>query len=178
MRLIGAYTDTQFQNCTFELTDHYEIQPVRIYASLVDYTGDPCVFEGLCVVTECPSRQGIGWGEAVVREILLSESYLTNFFHTNKRIREITQGDQLLGSVDRFTGYYTRYYIQHNVPQHANNSQTYDNQQYLLEIITAGQSAGFEAFMAQWLDDCGDCATLEEQSCASCTPAALPTPTP
>ena len=176
MRLMGAYVSTQFKDCTFDLTDHYEIEPVLIFASEVDYTGDPCTFNGLCVVTECPGRQGQGFGESVIRELLLSESYLQNKFHTNKRIREITQGDQYLEQIDRIGGYYTRYFIQHNVPQNANNSQTYSNQQYLLEIITQAPSTGFEAFMAAWLDDCGDCTTLSTEGCTDCTPVAIPTP--
>lgn len=175
MRLLGAFVETKFENCTFQPLDHYEVEPLRIYASEVDLTGNPCQFEGLCVHTECEGLQGMGFGEAAVRELIMSESYLSNKLHTDLRIREITLGDDILNALNR-TSFYTSYYIQHSVPQRANNSQTYDEQQYLLEIKTGGISAGFEAFMASWLNSCGDCTSLETFDCTPCTPADIPTP--
>jgi hypothetical protein len=173
IRLIGAFVETKFGDCTFQTSDHYEIEPLKFLASLVDYTGDPCIFEGICVETECPGIQGIGFGESALRELILSERYLQNTFNSNLRIREITQGTDTLAAIDR-NALYTRYFIQHTVPQHANNNQTYDNQQYMLEIITNAASAGFEAFMAAWLTDCGDCTALTTEDCTDCTPIAVP----
>lgn len=174
MRLMGAYVDTVFGNCSFQLTDHYEKEPIRILASLTDLTGDPCKFEGLCVIEECPSLQGMGFGEQVVRDLILSESYLQNFFSTDIRIREITQGDQLLGSVNR-AGLYTRYYIAHSVPRYNNPTGVFDNDQYLLNIITNAPSASFESFMDTWLTNCGpDCVSLEVHGCTPCVPTSLP----
>lgn len=174
MRLVGAYVDTVFGNCSFWLTDHYEKEPIRILASLTDLTGDPCKFEGLCVVEECPPLQGMGFGEQVVRELILSESYLQNFFATDVRIREITQGDQLLGSVNRGQ-MYTRYYIQHSVPRYNNPSGMFDNDQYLLSIVTNAPSPAFETFMDTWLTNCGDgCTTLEVMGCTPCVSTPLP----
>jgi len=177
MRLLGAYVDTVFSNCTFAVTDHYEKEPIRISASLVDLNGDPCTFEGLCVVEECPPLQGMGFGEQVVRDLIMSEAYLQNFFASNdKRIQEITQGDQILGSVVRGQ-MYTRYYIQHTVPRFNNPSSTFDNDQYLLEIICNGTMAAFEAFMTAWLDGCGNgCTSLETFACTPCTPIDVPRP--
>jgi len=176
LRLLGAYVDTEFGNCSFQITDHYEKEPIRILASLTDLNGDPCTFEGLCVIEECPPLQGMGFGEQVVRDILKSESYLTNFFHTDIRIREITQGDQLLGSVNR-TNLYTRYYLLHTVPRFNNPSGVYDNDQYMLDIVTNAPSASFESFMATWLGNCGDeCTQLVVRGCTPCTPVAIPTP--
>jgi len=181
LRLLGAYVDTTFTNCSFAITDYYEKEPIRILASLVDYTGDPCVFEGLCVIEECPPLQGMGFGEQVVRDLLLSESYLQNFFSTDKRIQEITQGDQILDSVVR-GALYTRYYIQHTVPRFNNASSVFDNDQYLLDIILPGGapagpygSVGFEDFMTTWLTNCGDdCTTLVVNGCTPCTPVPVP----
>lgn len=175
LRLQGAYVDTKFKTCSFQITDHFEKEPIIILASMRDEVGNPCAFEGLCVYTECYGRQGIGFGENVLREIIMSESYLQNKLHSDIRIREITQGDDILDSVDRDTNY-TRYYIQHTVPQNANNNQNYDQQQYLLEVITAGVSDGFETFMDTWLGTCGDCVTMETESCTDCTPEDIPTP--
>jgi hypothetical protein len=177
IRLLGAYVDTVFGNCTFAVTDHYEKEPIRIYASLVDYNGDPCVFEGLCVIEECPPLQGMGFGEQVVRDLIMSESYLQNFFATDKRIQEITQGDQILNSVNRGV-LYTRYFIQHTVPRFNNPSGTFDNDQYLLDIIAPAPltgAGGFEAFMDAWLLACGNqCTARVDRSCTPCTPVAVP----
>jgi len=172
---MGAYVDTKFGNCTFMATDFFEKEPIKILASLVDYTGDPCVFEGVCVVEECPALQGMGFGETVVRDLIMSESYLQNFFSSNDlRIREITQGTDILDSVNR-NALYTRYYIQHSVPRFNNPSSTFDNDQYLLEIITTGRIASLESFMSTWLSNCGDqCVSLQEFSCNECTPVEVP----
>lgn len=173
LRLLGAFVETKFGNCSFQLTDHYEVEPVKIIASMVDLNGDPCAFTGICVYTECPGLQGMGFGESAVRELILSESYLQNKFSSDIRIREITQGDQILNTLNR-QALYTRYFIQHHVPRFNNPSGIHDNDQYLLEIITNGTSAGFEAFMAAWLSNCTDCTTMETFACTPCTPVALP----
>jgi hypothetical protein len=185
IRLLGAYVDTTFGNCTFMVTDHFEKEPIRILASLVDYTGDPCVFEGLCVIEECPALQGMGFGEQVARDLIMSESYLQNFFATDLRVREITQGTDILDSVTR-ANLYTRYMIQHTVPRFNNPSGTFDNDQYLLDIIVPGAdrtnpllpiwgNAAFESFMSTWLGNCGnDCTSLVIQGCEPCVPVAVP----
>ena len=40
--IVGAYVDTVFGDCSFDPKDHFEIEPVYIYASAVDSTCDPC----------------------------------------------------------------------------------------------------------------------------------------
>jgi len=57
-------------------------------------------------------------------------------FYTGQdlRIREITNGTDVYDAVDR-TAFYTRYYIQHSVPRFNNPTGTFDNDQYLLEIV-------------------------------------------
>jgi len=167
LRLFGAYVETKFGNCSFQLTDFFEKEPVLIYASLVDYNGDPCVFEGLCVYQECRGLQGMGFGEQVVRDLILSESYLQNFFATDIRIREITQGDQILNSVNR-NALYTRYFILHNVPRLNNPTGVFDNDQYMLEIISTGRNAALETFLTTWLENCANCVTLDVYDCTPC----------
>lgn len=173
IRIQGAFVETKFGNCSFETTDYYNVEPLRISASLTDLTGDPCTFEGICVLTECEGLQVQGIGETAVRDLILAESYLTNHFNNDKRLREINQGDQILGTLDRDT-LYTRYYIQHTVPRTYNPSSQYDNDQYLLEVITNVASTGFEAFMAAWLGNCTDCTELDVHACTVCTPVAIP----
>jgi hypothetical protein len=156
--LNGAYVDTKFGDCTFQLSDFYEKEPVRLYASEVDLNGDPCTFTTLCVVTECQGLQANGLGETVVRDLTLSEAYRQNFLSSDFRIREITQGNQIISSVDRNALYY-RYMLQHNVPRFNNPSSTFDNDQYLLEIFSLAPLTTFATDTAGWLDSCGVCET-------------------
>ena len=154
--LNGAYVDTKFGDCTFQISDFYEKEPVRLYASEVDFNGDPCTFTTLCVVTECQGLQANGLGETVVRDLTLSEAYRQNFLSSDFRIREITQGNQIISSVDRNALYY-RYMLQHNVPRFNNPSSTFDNDQYLLEIFSLAPLTTFATDTSGWLGSCGVC---------------------
>ena len=135
--LVGAYQDTQFGDCTFQPSDNYMADPLRIYASEVDLNGDPCEFSGVCILEECAGRKASGLGETLARDFILSESYRQVPMATDLRIREVTQGNDMLGTgngqVDR-TALYDMLYILHNIPRYNNPSGTFDNDQYLLQI--------------------------------------------
>jgi hypothetical protein len=186
--LQGAYVDTKFGDCTFQLTDFYEKEPVRIYASEVDLNGDPCTFDGICVVKECQSRQANGLGETMLRELTLSESYRQNFFATDLRIREITQGNQIVEAIDR-NALYDSLYLLHNVPRFNNPTGVFDNDQYLLHFIgTSNISSGpfqpspslwnLGLILGNWLRDCGVCeinrVNCQETECNSIDFPPLP----
>ena len=155
LSLVGAYEDTKFGDCTFQTSDYYGLEPVRIYASEVDLNGDPCEFTGICVEVECAGRQAQGLGETAARDLILSESYRQNYFATDLRIREITQGNDLLdstrGGVNR-TLLYDRIMIQHSVPRFNNPSGTFDNDQYVIEILTESNVGGAAARKALLAD--------------------------
>jgi hypothetical protein len=172
MRLFGAYVGTVFGDCTFQLTDFFEREPIKIYASLVDYNGDPCVFEGICVYNDCLGLQGMGFGDTVLKDFVKAQSYLQNFFHSDFRIREITQGYDMSTAIPR-NALYKRYFILHSVPRFNNPSGTFDNDRYMLEIISpiAG-IASLDTFLGSWLDTCTNCVTFEEHACPECTPVA------
>ena len=163
--LNGAYVDTTFGDCTFQLSDFYEKEAVRLYASEVDYNGDPCAFTTLCVVTECQGLQVQGLGETVVRDLTMSESYRQNFLATDLRIREITQGNQIISSIDRSALYY-RYMLQHNVPRNYNPSGTFDSDQYLLEVFSLVPLTTFVTDTSDWLSNCGVC-EIDTYSCST-----------
>ena len=163
--LNGAYVDTKFGDCSFQLTDFYEKEPVRLYASEVDYNGDPCTFDAICVVTECQGLQVQGLGETVLRELTMSESYRQSFLATDIRIREITQGNQIISSIDRSALYY-RSLLQHNVPRNYNPSGTFDADQYLLEIFSLAPLTTFNNDTAGWLESCGVC-EIESYECTT-----------
>ena len=163
MIINGAYVDTKFGDCTFQLTDFYEKEPVKIYASEVDLNGDPCAFDGICVVHECLGTQANGLGETILRELTLSEAYRQNFLHSDFRIREITQGNQIIASINR-NGLYYQYCLQHNVPRHNNPTGTFDADQYLLQVVSLTQMNQFNEVTKKWLEGCGVC-ELEQFGC-------------
>ena len=156
MIITGAYVDTKFGDCTFQISDFFEKEPVRVYASMVDETGDVCAFEGLCVHKQCEATQGEGFGEQVVRDLILFESYRQNFFHTDLRLREVTQGYDFTNVINR-NAKYDRYFIAHNVPRRNNPTSTFDNDQYLIEIVVPNRDLLFEGFITNWLGNCGVC---------------------
>ena len=168
MIINGAYVDTKFGDCTFQVTDFYEKQPVQIYASEVDYNGDPCEFTGLCVVAECRGTQAQGLGEQVLRDLIVSESYRQNFLSNNDlRIREITQGNQLISAINR-NALYTKYYLLHSVPRFNNPTGVFDNDRYLLEVLSLNDLAAFESDVNAWLDGCNNpCANSDPYTCVT-----------
>jgi hypothetical protein len=172
----GAYVDTKFGDCSFQVSDFYEKEPVRLYASEVDLNGDPCTFDSLCTVTECQGLQAQGLGETVLRELTLSESYRQNFLATDIRIREITQGNQIISSINR-NALYFRTILQHNVPRNYNPSGTFDSDQYLLEIYSLAALTTFNTDTAGWLDACGTCDTSENYTCSTVCVVPIPFPT-
>lgn len=134
LELTGAYVDTVFGDCSFSPMDHFEKEPIQIYASFVDDMNDPCQFASICVSRVVLGKQGEGYGETVIRDLILSESYAQNYFNDDPRIREITQGNSIYSAVNR-AGKYTAYYLLHSVPRFNNPSGTFDNDQYLLKLI-------------------------------------------
>jgi hypothetical protein len=162
--LNGAYVDTRFGDCTFQVSDFYEKEPVKLYASEVDYTGDPCLFQTLCVVTQCDGLQVQGLGETVLRELVLSESYRQNFLATDFRIREITQGNQIIGAIDRGALYY-RYVLIHNVPRFNNPTGVFDNDQYALTIFSTNPIPTFVSDVTAWLTGCDNACNVEAFTC-------------
>jgi hypothetical protein len=180
--LYGAYVDTKFGDCSFQISDFYEKEPVRIYASEVDLNGEPCLFTGICVVNECEGLQPNGLGESVLREMILSESYRQSFFATDIRIREITQGNQILDAVDRSL-FYDGLYLQHNVPRFNNPTGTFDNDQYLLQVYALagdngtpdgtinGQITALYNWLNSWVSACGTACDNEGfQALTNCVP--------
>ena len=162
--LNGAYVDTRFGDCTFQVSDFYEKEPVKLYASEVDLNGDPCAFTTLCVVTECAGLQVQGLGETVLRELTLSESYRQNFLATDFRIREITQGNQIVTAINRSALYY-RYVLIHNVPRFNNPTGVFDNDQYALTIFSTGAMSTFVTDITNWLTGCDNQCNIEAFSC-------------
>jgi hypothetical protein len=152
IELLGAYEDTVFGNCSFEPLDHFEKEPIQIYASFVNDLGDPCQSNSLCVTQAVLGQQGEGYGETIIRELILSESYAQNYFSTNPRIREITLGDDVFATITR-NAKYDVYYLQHSVPRFNNPTGTFDNDQYLLKLVIPFGANPAMDNLAQWIID-------------------------
>lgn len=131
-----AYADTKFGNATFSVTDHYELEPLFVYASPVEESGEPCSTSNVTVVETQAPRRASGVGETVLRDLILSMRYEQNSFNDGSvddlRKREV-EGHPALGAISR-TGLYDQLCILHNVPRFNNPSSTFDNDQYLLVI--------------------------------------------
>lgn len=160
MELYGAYAETAFGNCTFTPTDKYEVEPLVLYAAVVDESGNPCAATPFVANTSTVSAtnpylsshgvevsapvQAQGAGEAVLRDLILSGRYLQNAYPDSTRVdslrmREI-EADPMLGQVTRANGYDCLLVV-HNVPRWNNPTSSFDNDQYLLCIwVTAGTS--------------------------------------
>ena len=177
LMLQGAYVDTKFGDCTFCPTDYYGVEPIQIFASQTDLNGDPCTYEGVCVIERCPGVQANGLGEEKVRSLIMSESYLQNFVASDLRIREITQGNRAYEVLDR-NAFYSSFFILHSVPRFNNPSGVFDNDQYLLEIIgTDGTLTHLEAeFDAIETAGCITCGGTEDYTAVFACTETIPNP--
>ena len=185
LTLVGAYEETKFGDCTFQPSDFYGTEPLRLFASEVDLNGDPCEFTGICIEHECKGRKPQGLGETVARDFILSESYRQVPFATDLRIREITQGNDMLGTaagqVNR-TALYDRLFILHSIPRYNNPTGTFDNDQYLLEIAAeTGAGAALNTQLVNLADDIkvvtdavgNDCVAQAAEAGVACAAASI-----
>ena len=173
MDIIGAYVDTQFGDCSFDPKDHFEIEPILLYASAVSYpnnsnviNGDPCVVSCFVVNTVQEAYQGRGYGETLVRELILAKRYQQEPWYQDPRMREVMQ-DTVLGTsnsggpeIARASKYFV-YYLLHSVPRKSNPDGTFDNDQYLIKIVAnARDTANFEAWWNTFLTSAGSAVQL------------------
>jgi hypothetical protein len=168
LQLTTAYADTKFGNCSFQPTDHYELEPIFIYPSLVDETGEPCAATPSLPITEIQgAKQASGVGETVIRELILFLRYLQEPFQNDARLREVLNDTSLTSGIDRTTGQYgalyDKYCILHNVPRLNNATSIFDNDQYLLTIVVphGADMSAFTTLIGHILDLAGNGVTLE-----------------
>ena len=175
MDIIGAYMDTQFGDCSFDPKDHFELEPLLIYASAVSYpnnsnviNGDPCVVSCFTVNTVQEAYQGRGYGETLVRELILAKRYQQEPWYQDPRMREI-MNDTVLGTSNSGGpeiargNKYVVYYLLHSVPRKSNPDGTFDNDQYLIKVVTSsatGRNATFESWWNTFLDSAGSAVQL------------------
>lgn len=166
IELSGAYIETKFGDCTFTPTDKYDLEPLLLYTSLTDESGDPCAVA--CFTTTNSNTgtntsandntiiqapiQASGVGETVLRNLILSGRYLQNAYPDSSRVeslrmREI-EADPMYAAISR-TALYDQVMILHSVPRFNNPTATFDNDQYLLvvNVPTGTTTTAFTTFL-------------------------------
>ena len=166
LEITAAYVETKFGACTFTPTDFYELEPLFIYTSFVDESGDPCAVNGFVSAEIQAPKQASGLGETVLRELILDGRYLQNAYPDSSRVdslrmREI-EADPALNTVNK-AGLYDQVLILHNVPRFNNPSSTFDNDQYLIVVhVPAGTStSSITSFITSSASAAGNAVTLE-----------------
>jgi hypothetical protein len=161
LKLTGAYVDTKFGNCSFDPKDHFEIEPVYIYASAVDSTGDPCSESCFFVAEVTQAYQGKGYGETLVRELILAKRYQQEPWTQDVRLREVLD-DTTLTELSRNSKYFA-YHILHSVPRKSNPTGMMDADQYLVKIVVDARDAAFESYLDTLLLSSGNHVQLQVQ---------------
>lgn len=180
IELTAAYIETKFGICTFTPTDKYDLEPLLIYTSLTDESGDPCAVNCFttsnsntgtntsandATVVQAPI-QASGIGETVLRDMILSDRYLQLAYPDSARVeslrmREIEQ-NPALANISR-TSLYDQVMILHSVPRFNNPSGTFDNDQYLLvfHVPTGTSTVGLTNYVVGACTAAGNTVTLE-----------------
>lgn len=178
LQLIGAYVDTQFGTCSFHPQDFYELAPVKIYPSITDQMGDPCVDQIWCSDLYQLGVQGDGYGYKLLRDVILFRRYMQEQYVYDPRLREVMNQDQAYEYISQ-TSQYTTYGILHSVPRFNNPTGVFDNDQYLVTIIMPNTECGgnsgnddFEGWMNGYLANAGNGVQLEILT-ACCTNQVL-----
>lgn len=168
--LTGAYVDTKFGNASFSPKDFFELQPVQIYTSFVESNGDTCAVSCFTSSEMTQAYQGKGYGETLVRELILDKAYRQEPWQQDPRMREVLKdtvlsyidgnGSVVNGELNRSSKYYV-YHILHSVPRKSNPTGTMDNDQYLVKVVTPSRNASFEVGFLKFLNNGGnyDCGT-------------------
>lgn len=150
MDIVGAYVDTIFGDCSFNPKDHFETEPILLYASVSSYSnnsndinpgnGDPCVVSCFTITEIQEAKQGKGFGETLVRELILAKRYQQEPWYDDPRMREV-MNDTVLGTSNGGGpeiirgNKYSVYYLLHSIPRKSNPTGVYDNDQYLVKIV-------------------------------------------
>lgn len=166
LEITAAYVETKFGSCTFTPTDKYDLEPLFIYTSFVEESGDPCALNGFVSAEIQAPKQTSGLGETVLRDLILDGRYLQNAYPDSSRVdslrmREI-EADPALNTVNK-AGLYDQVMILHNVPRFNNPSSTFDNDQYLIvvHVPTGTSTSSITTFITASASAAGNAVSLE-----------------
>lgn len=157
LEIVGAYVDTTFGDASFSPRDHVEYQPIEIYTSItaLDPLGNQCLAASFASVEAQQAIQGRGFGETLVRELILAKRYQQEPWQQDPRLREVLDYTVANASIAtpelvRANKYYI-YNLLHAVPRKSNPSGMMDNDQYLIRIYSAVRLTALEQGITYWL---------------------------
>lgn len=151
LEIVGAYVDTVFGDCSFAPRDHVELQPIEIYASLtaLDPLGNQCLAQCFVPTEVQQAVQGRGFGETLIRELILAKRYQQEPWIQDPRLREVLDYNPFT-EITRGNKYVV-YNILHSVPRKANPTGMMDNDQYLVRVVCSARNATFESIFTNLL---------------------------
>jgi len=157
LEIVGAYVDTTFGDASFSPRDHVEYQPVELYSSVsvLDVLGNQCAATCFVPGEVQQALQGRGFGETLVRELILAKRYQQEPWIQDPRLREVldyTVANASISTLElvRANKYYI-YNLLHAVPRKANPSGMMDNDQYLIRIYSSVRLTALEQGLTYWL---------------------------
>ena len=157
LEIVGAYVDTTFGDASFSPRDHVEYQPIEIYSSVtaLDPLGNQCLAACFVPAEVQQAIQGRGFGETLVRELILAKRYQQEPWQQDPRLREVLDYTVANASIAtpelvRANKYYI-YNLLHSVPRKANPSGMMDNDQYLIRIYSSVRLTALEQGITYWL---------------------------
>ena len=166
IELTAAYVDTKFGDCSFDPKDHFEKEPLIIFASVAAHANNSNDLGGATCDVNCFSTsivrqgtQGKGYGETLVRELILAKRYQQEPWYQDPRMREVMD-DTTLTEIPRNASYYV-YHILHSVPRKSNPDGTFDNDQYLVKIVTSALNTTFSNWWDSFLASAGSAVQLK-----------------
>jgi hypothetical protein len=129
VRILGAYADTRFGNCSFQPTDYFSTRPLRIRVTQVDASGNPCTPSTQVTIMQ-NGTVATQTGEWLIRQYLKANSLEAyNIWSNDPRTREIYD-QQVLSFIDRTT-LYKVYYLVYNMDRfNANWTNTYPRDKF------------------------------------------------
>ena len=178
MELTCGYLETKFGAPTFTVSDNFDVEPLKIIASMMDDSGSTVMtapigtaalqtigVAGIATEVQTAS-QAQGTGETVLRELILTGRYRQEAFGDGVnidtfRMREAEANPGVLSMLTVANRYalYNKLCILHTVPRFNNPSGVFDNDQYLLEIAVP-QAIGLGSFFATATTTTGKLTTI------------------
>ena len=147
---------TVFGDCSFDTRDFYPTEPMQIFGSQLDESGDPC--NSSCMTTtRTVGKSSETKGELVLRDVMMMDRYRqhpTNQGNLDSaRIREVEKvGPNDAGYGITRSADYTCYYILHSVPRFNNPTGVFDNDQYLIKICTETEVGAWETTLNKFAE--------------------------
>jgi len=160
LEIVGAYVDTTFGDASFSPRDHVEYQPVELYSSIsiLDVLGNQCATTCIIPAEVQQAIQGRGFGETLVRELILSKRYQQEPWQQDPRLREVLDYSVANPAVSTpellRANKYLIYNLLHAVPRKANPSGMMDNDQYMIRLYvpsSVGRLTLLEQNIGNWL---------------------------